>query len=203
MTTPTVTNLPLSSPPLNSVKRKRVLLLDDSTAKRDVRAEAMRSLGMEVDCACDISEARSWWRADLYNLVIINMGKDSGHVDRFCEDIRAAIPPQKIVFLVGKPEYLSPSPNQVTPAIADQETGGGPVDCRHTDPFARPSQEVVLPWGIMEASRRISAVRSVWAARSMAMRNRPLPPRDQEGKASRRAEVMSQLASELQKEELL
>ena len=34
-------------------------------AKRELRAEAMRRLGMDVDCACDISEARSWWRADL------------------------------------------------------------------------------------------------------------------------------------------
>jgi hypothetical protein len=39
-------------------RKKRVLLVDTSTAKRDLRAEAMRKLGMDVDCACDIDEAR-------------------------------------------------------------------------------------------------------------------------------------------------
>jgi hypothetical protein len=46
-------------------------------------------------------------------------------------------------------------------------------------------------------------VRSVSAARATAIRNRPTPPRDLEGRTARRAEVMSQLTSELQKEELL
>ena len=38
----------------------------------------MRKLGIEVDCAADIAEARSWWRADLYNLVLINMENEIG-----------------------------------------------------------------------------------------------------------------------------
>jgi len=28
---------------------------------------------MEVDIAIDIAEARAWWRADLYNLVLMNV----------------------------------------------------------------------------------------------------------------------------------
>jgi len=65
-------------------KKKRVLLVDASPGRRDLRAETMRKLGMNVDCAADITEARSWWRADLYNLVLINMGNDLGNCDRFC-----------------------------------------------------------------------------------------------------------------------
>jgi len=43
--------------------------------KQDLRAETMRSLGVEVDCAVDIGEARSWWRADLYDLVLIDTSR--------------------------------------------------------------------------------------------------------------------------------
>jgi hypothetical protein len=163
----------------------------------------MRKLGMDVDCACDIGEARSWWRADQYNLVLLNMENDLGHRDKFCEDIRAATPPQQLAFLVGKPEYLAESPNLPDASAAQQngdaELGGETKTSHHNGTSRGPA----LPWGILEASRRISAVRSVSAARSTALRNRPTPPRDLVVRASRRAEVMSKLASELQKEDLL
>jgi CheY-like chemotaxis protein len=195
--------LPLSSPVPGPIKRKRVLLVDGSAAKRELRAEAMRKLGMDVDCACDIGEARSWWRADQYNLVLLNMENDLAHRDRFCEDIRAATPPQQFAFLVGKPEYLAESPNLPDASAAQQNSDtelGGETKTSYPNGTSRGP---ALPWGILEASRRISAVRSVSAARSTALRNRPTPPRDLDVRASRRAEVMSKLASELQKEDLL
>src|ERR1700745_538927 len=105
----------LSSPVFQAIraqKKKRVLLLDTSATKRELRAETMRKLGVEVDCAADIAEARSWWRADLYDLVLINMEKGRGHRDRFCDEIRSATPPQRLAFLVGQPEYLADSPNE-------------------------------------------------------------------------------------------
>jgi len=71
--TTTVVALPLSIPEGGAAKKKRVLLLDTSQTKRDLRADVMRKLGIEVDCAADILEARCWWRADLYNLVLINV----------------------------------------------------------------------------------------------------------------------------------
>lgn len=185
MTTSAVT-LPNSDPLLAALKKKRVLLVDTSAAKRDLRAEALRKLGMEVDTASDIAEARSWWRADLYNLVLINTENDMGHRDRFCDDMRAARPPQQLAFLVGKPEYLADSP------AADVEARAENGSAVHEE-----LQAAVLPvdssaprrWGIMEASRRISAVRSVFAARSTALRNRPTPPRDMEVRFSKRAEA--------------
>ncbi len=72
MTTPVVA-LPLSIPEAIPAKKKRVLLLDTSQTKRDLRADMMRQLGIEVDCAADVLEARCWWRADLYNLVLISV----------------------------------------------------------------------------------------------------------------------------------
>ena len=37
-------------------KKKRVLLVDTSRTKRDLRSETMRKLGMDVDCAGDVAE---------------------------------------------------------------------------------------------------------------------------------------------------
>ena len=52
--------LPLSAPIPSGDKKRRVLLVDTSQAKRELRAEVMRRLDMDVDCAADIAEARSW-----------------------------------------------------------------------------------------------------------------------------------------------
>jgi CheY-like chemotaxis protein len=51
--------LPLSAPIPDAAKKRRVLLVDTSHAKRDLRAEVLRKRGMYVDIAADIAEARS------------------------------------------------------------------------------------------------------------------------------------------------
>jgi CheY-like chemotaxis protein len=194
--------LPLSSPIPGAVKRKRVLLVDASPAKRELRAEAMRKLGVDVDCACDIGEARSWWRADLYNLVLINLENEMGHRDRFCDDMRSATPPQQMAFFVGKPVYLAEAPQADGLGL---NGGHGEIVLQVESGAATAGDDLpALPqrWGIMEASRRISAVRSMSAARSNAIRNRPTPPRDLETRFSRRAEAEAQLM-QLQKEGIL
>src|SRR5438067_12723427 len=117
--------LPLSNPIRGPVKKRRVLLVDTSPSKRELRAETMRRLGLDVDCAADISEARSWWRADLYNLVLINMENEQGHRDKLCDDMRTATPPEQLAFLVGKPQYLADSPN-TNGASSVQNDGGIP-----------------------------------------------------------------------------
>jgi CheY-like chemotaxis protein len=134
MTTPPVTALPLSTPEgsLAIAKKKRVLLLDTSQTKRDLRADVMRQLGIEVDCAADVLEARCWWRADLYNLVLINAGDpDADALHR-----------------------------EMVAALLAEAAGGS-------------SQR----WGILEACRKISSVRSVGEARSRAIRETPRPSR--------------------------
>jgi len=181
-------NTPLLALPLSAlaqVKKKRVLLVDASPAKRDLRAEAMRKLGMQVDCAADIAEARAWWRADLYDLVLIHMEKGEGHRDRFCEDVRGATPPQRLAFLVGKPEYLADSPNGHAEFLVED------TDHQTLVPDARAVLSADLGdlsqrWGILEASRRISEVRSLCTARTKAMRDTPAPPRDSEGRGAKR-----------------
>jgi len=192
----------LLTPSITSVlKRKRVLLVDTSPRKRDLRADAMRKLGMEVDCAADVDEARSWWRADLYHLVLINLKSELGHRDRFCEDIRRATPPQQLAFLVGKPEYLANAPRMDGEASVPEVL----VEILERERKAADAADLgVAPqrWGILEASRRISAVRSAATARSNAMRERPTPPRDLEARELKRSAAWSQVLPELQNEEL-
>lgn len=183
------------------LKKKRVLLVDVSSARRELRADAMRKLGVNVDCAVDIAEARSWWRADLYDLVLINVEKGLGHRDKFCDDVRGATPSQKLAFLVGKPEYLADSPGAsdddecltqaVTgPAVTADVKGLASASLAHRDQH----------WGILEASRRISAVRAACTARTQSMRDRPTPPRDLEGRPSRRTSGSTTLEDLLRKE---
>src|SRR5215471_8853513 len=149
MTTLPPAALPLAAPVSRGDKKRRVLLVDASQAKRELRAEVMRSLGLDVDCAADITEARSWWRAALYDLVLINMEK--GHVqrDRFCDEVRTANPPQRLAFLVGQPEYLADLPP------ADEESPVPNGDNHIVDnlkvAFAADREDLVQHWGILEA----------------------------------------------------
>lgn len=185
-------------PALAALKKKRVLLVDSSRAKRDLRSETMRKLGVEVDCAADISEARCWWRPGLYDLVLIHVVDGDKPVERFCDEVRGATPPQQTRFLVGGPAFLSVSPEgkeqteeNAAPASA-QEAGLGEVALGSD---GKPQQ-----WGLLEACRRISAIRSNYDARMRAIRSRPEPPRDNE--TSRPSRAINAEAIEFIREEL-
>ncbi len=172
MTTPVIA-LPLSTPDGGAAKKKRVLLLDTSQQKRDLRADVMRKLGIEVDCAADVLEARCWWRADLYNLVLINVAGETENRDKFCSDLRSANPPQRIAFFVGGPDYLAASPQ------SDQVPAATVVDSLMFGAMLADASAntVHQRWGILEACKRISSVRSVSEARSRAIRETPRPSR--------------------------
>jgi CheY-like chemotaxis protein len=194
--------LPLAPPaPVpDAVKKRRVLLIDTSHAKRDLRAEVMRKVGIDVDSAADIVEARIWWKPALYDLVLINMEKGRGQRDKFCDDVRSATPPQRLAFLVGQPEYLANSLSaneELAAGNGDEQSAVGGVKeivpADHGDKRQR--------WGILEASRRISAVRSASIARTEAMRSLPPPSRDFEGRPEKSATTRTSL-DDLLKEEL-
>src|SRR5215813_11015586 len=199
MNTPPLALL-LSAPIPGGVKKKRVLLIDSSHTKRDLRAEVLRKLGIDVDSAADIAEARSWWKPALYDLVLINMEKRPGHRDRFCDDLRSATPPQRLAFLVGRPEYLADSPKleeELPMENGEAQTVIG--SAKDTNPPDN-GDLMTKRWGILEASRRISAVRSAALARTHAMRAVPLPPRDSEERPSKRTSTPTSLADLLRKE---
>ncbi len=205
MTTP-VMALPPSTADGVVAKKKRVLLLDTSQTKRDLRADVMRKLGIEVDCAADVLEARCWWRADLYNLVLINAAGEAESRDKFCTDMRSANPPQRIAFFVGGPEFLAAAPHSdAAPAEAN-------ADALHKEMvaalLAQNSASTSQRWGILEACKRISSVRSVSEARSRAIRETPRPSRWAEAieQHSMPAEIPSQptfaavIAAEVERE---
>ena len=188
MTAPIV-GFPESNVTVNSIKnitgrKKRVLLVDTSRVKRDIRAETMRRLGAEVDCAADISEARGWWKPDLYDLVLLPGGDELVHREKFCDDVRSAAPQQQIAFLVGKPEYIAalPNANGASPSPVEE-----PVSLPHASAVGtETSADVGQRWGILEACRKISAVRFAADARMRAMRDRQAPARDLEIAALKR-----------------
>ena len=167
MTIP-VLALPLSTPEHTPEKKKRVLLLDTSQTKRDLRADVMRKLGIEVDCAADVLEARCWWRADLYDLVLISVAGEIDSRDTFCTELRSATPPQRIAFFVGGPDYLAAAPH------SDQAPPEPDADALHKEMVAAllaqtsgsPSQR----WGILEACRKISSVRLQASAKAISAR---------------------------------
>ena len=195
----TTSTSPVTGAIAGELKKKRVLLVDTSRTKRDLRAEVMRRLGMEVDCAADIPEARAWWKADLYDLVLINVEKDGGHRDRFCEDIRSATPRQQLAFFIGKPEYLADAPGiEEDSAIvqSDDELRALRVRAALSDDSGNVNQR----WGILEASRRISEVRSAAVARTQAIRDRPAPRRDSDLRPSKRNTRLTTLDDLLREE---
>ena len=192
-------SLPVSAPIPDVVKKKRVLLIDTSHAKRDLRAEVLRKLGIDVDSAADIVEARVWWKPALYDLVLINMEEGRGQRDKFCDDVRSATPPQRLAFLVGRPEYLADLPNAEEELAV--ENGDEQDAIRAKNIVATDPGDTTQRWGILEASRRISAVRSASIARTQAMRALPPPPRDSEGRPAKPTTTPTSL-DDLLKEEL-
>ncbi len=206
MTTPAIGLPVMDSSSIVASRKKRVLLLDTSQTKRDLRADVMRKMGIEVDCAADVIEARCWWRADLYNLVLISVAGETDSRDQFCTELRSAIPPQRIAFFVGRPEFLAAAPHSDEAPVDQAALGKEMVSALLAQAAANSSQR----WGILEACRRISSVRSVSEARSRVLREAPRPSRWAEAieqhAASEPPKVQSAFATaieQIEREELL
>jgi len=98
-------------PPLRSrqaLADKRVLLIDRFQATREARAAVLRSHAVEVHEAEEISAARFRWQPQTYDLVMFDTRRYSREEAlEFYEQIRAADPRHRIVFLTGPPKYVS------------------------------------------------------------------------------------------------
>ena len=159
--------------------KKRILLVVSDDVRRDLRARVLRKLGAEVECAADISEARSLWRADSYNLVLLDIVRDARNAEEFCTEVKAAKPPQAVAFLVGKPDYIAASP-RLHEAIAAGHTDGraawGDVVASL---FASACEGLSRRWGFQEAAWRIAAARSMKDPSRNQPRHTKLPARVQ------------------------
>jgi len=87
---------------------KKVLLIDRCQATREVRAAVLRSQGVEVHEAEEIPRARFLWQPHVYDLLMLDLRRYSpAEALEFYQQIRAADPRQRIVFLTGPPKYVS------------------------------------------------------------------------------------------------
>lgn len=151
---------------VNGHAKKRILLIDSFATKRDLRAKVLRKMGIEVDCAADISEARSLWQADSYNLVLLDVKRDPRNVEEFCTEMQSAKPPQMLAFLVGKPEYLGASPCADTGIPLVDGTRNGMWSEMVASLFTSACEFLPRRYGFLEASWRIAATRSLKDPRS-------------------------------------
>ncbi len=141
--------------------KKRILLVVSDDVRRDLRARVLRKLGADVECAADISEARSLWRADFYNLVLFDVVRDASNAEEFCTEVKAAKPPQTVAFLVGKPDYIAASPRSDGAATGGEVSGHGAWGEVVASLFANACEGLSRRWGFQEAAWRIAAARSV------------------------------------------
>jgi hypothetical protein len=97
---------PLSGRP--ALADKKVLLIDRCQATREVRAAVLRSRGVEVHEAEEISGARFLWQPNVYHLVMLDVRRYSQEETReFYEQVKGASLRQEFAFLMGSPRYLS------------------------------------------------------------------------------------------------
>ncbi|HKW25732.1 MAG TPA: response regulator [Terriglobales bacterium] len=143
-----------------AASKKRILLVVSDDVRRDLRARVLRKLGADVECAADISEARSVWRADSYDLVLLDVARDARNAEEFCTEVKAAKPPQAVAFLVGKPDYVAASPH-IHVATDGDINGQGAWGDVVASLFASACQGLTRRWGFQEAAWRIAAARSV------------------------------------------
>jgi response regulator RpfG family c-di-GMP phosphodiesterase len=96
------------SPNRSKLHGKRILLIDRCQATREVRAAVLRTHGVEVREAEELSAARFLWQPNVYDLVMLDVRRYSpGEALEFYEQIKDASPRQQFAFLVGPPVYLS------------------------------------------------------------------------------------------------
>lgn len=87
---------------------KKVLLIDEKQATREVREDVLRRHGVEVDAADSLQRAHVLWRLQRYDLILLDVRQQfPGEALQFYEQIRDASPPQRFAFLVGPPVYVS------------------------------------------------------------------------------------------------
>ena len=88
---------------------KNVLIIDGNEAMQNLRANVLRSHGVHVHLAKNVTEAELLWVPDFFDLVLLDVRQRSKEAVAFWRTIRRQHPRQRIRFLVGPPTYLSPT----------------------------------------------------------------------------------------------
>jgi hypothetical protein len=91
---------------LSTNDRRRVLLIDCNSLKRQVRAAVLRSCEVEVHMADSVADAGSLWTRCSYDLVLLAAEEHSEEAELLCGELRKSKPRQRIALLVGAPQYV-------------------------------------------------------------------------------------------------
>jgi response regulator RpfG family c-di-GMP phosphodiesterase len=88
--------------------RQKVLLVGGSESRQSLRASILRAHGLEVYVAEGLTEGRSLCRQNAYDWVVLDTHSlFPGEAIDFCEQLKHAVPRQRIAFFVGAPTYIS------------------------------------------------------------------------------------------------
>ena len=88
--------------------RQKILLVGGSESRQSLRASILRAHGLKVDVARGLTDSRALCRRSTYDWVVLDTHSlFHGEVIDFCEQLRHALPQQRIAFYVGAPTYIS------------------------------------------------------------------------------------------------
>ncbi len=94
------------NPALPKAKWK-ILLVGDYPSSQKVRAAILEKQGYAVDTVRDADEARARWQPSLYDLVLVDVERNSRAGIEFCQEIgKVASPRRQVALLVG---YRAPA----------------------------------------------------------------------------------------------
>jgi CheY-like chemotaxis protein len=85
-----------------------ILLVDDDSRLRNLRAIMLSTHGYDVDCVSDSADALLRWQATRPDLVLVAFARYRAGTLEFLEEIARVSPQQRIAFLNGESLHLSP-----------------------------------------------------------------------------------------------
>ncbi len=85
---------------------RRILLIDQSTTKQNLRATILRNYEIEVHTANSVADAACLSRINAYDLILLAAPEHSEEAGALCTQIRAIRPRQRIGLLVGPPTFV-------------------------------------------------------------------------------------------------
>ena len=115
-----------------------------------------------MDCAADAAQARVLWRPDFYRMVLVDLGNAPSTATRFCGEIAASSPAQRVAFYVGKLPFLASSPSQEE--HPPQEHDFGESGSKAQTLFADACDALPRRGSLLEAAWRISVTRALSGA---------------------------------------
>jgi len=85
---------------------RRILLIDQSTTKQNLRATILRNYEIEVHTANSVADAACLSRINAYDLILLAAPEHSEEAGALRRQIRAIRPRQRIGLLVGPPTFV-------------------------------------------------------------------------------------------------